>query len=81
MICLFSREQKKSLEDNLAETEGTYCLKISQMQIQISGIEEQLAQIRSEIECQTAEYEDLLDIKTKLENEIETYRKLLDGDR
>ncbi|XP_040185744.1 keratin-3, type I cytoskeletal 51 kDa-like [Rana temporaria] len=71
---------KKSLEDNLSETEGSYCLKISQMQIQITGIEEQLAQIRSEIECQTAEYEDLLDIKTKLENEIETYRKLLDGD-
>ncbi|XP_077315997.1 keratin, type I cytoskeletal 12-like [Lithobates pipiens] len=71
---------KKSLEENLAQTEGQYCMKISQMQIQITGIEEQLAQIRADIECQTAEYEDLLDIKTKLESEIETYRKLLEGD-
>ncbi|XP_077315996.1 keratin, type I cytoskeletal 12-like [Lithobates pipiens] len=71
---------KKSLEENLAQTEGQYCMKISQMQIQITGIEEQLAQIRADIECQTAEYEDLLDIKTKLESEIETYRKLLEGE-
>lgn len=78
MICLFSREQKRSLEENLAQTEGQYCMKISQMQTQITGIEEQLAQIRAEIECQTADYENLLDAKTKLENEIATYRKLLD---
>ncbi|XP_073428760.1 keratin, type I cytoskeletal 12-like [Dendrobates tinctorius] len=71
---------KKSLEDTLAETEGRYCMQISQLQIQISVIEEQLVQIRSDIECQTAEYEELLNIKSRLEAEIETYRKLLDGE-
>lgn len=79
-MCI-SCQQKKSLDDTLAQTEGQYCLKISQIQTQIAAIEEQLTQIRAEIECQTAEYEDLLDVKTKLENEIETYRKLLDGER
>ncbi|CAJ0947692.1 unnamed protein product [Ranitomeya imitator] len=71
---------KKSLEDTLAETEGRYCMQISQLQIQISAIEEQLVQIRSDIECQSAEYEELLNIKSRLEAEIETYRKLLDGE-
>ncbi|XP_075206284.1 keratin, type I cytoskeletal 47 kDa-like [Anomaloglossus baeobatrachus] len=70
---------KKSLEETLAETEGRYCMQISQLQMQLSAIEEQLAQIRSDLECQTAEYEELLDIKTRLEAEIEQYRKLLDG--
>ncbi|XP_072270891.1 keratin, type I cytoskeletal 12-like [Pyxicephalus adspersus] len=69
---------KKSLEETLAQTEGQYCAKIAQIQIQISAIEEQLSQIREEIECQTAQYADLLNIKNKLEGEIETYRKLLD---
>ncbi|XP_056403675.1 keratin-3, type I cytoskeletal 51 kDa-like isoform X2 [Hyla sarda] len=71
---------KKSLEDTLAETEGRYCMQIAQLQAQISVIEEQLAQMRADIECQTAEYEDLLDIKTRLEAEIETYNKLLEGE-
>ncbi|XP_075701282.1 keratin-3, type I cytoskeletal 51 kDa-like [Rhinoderma darwinii] len=71
---------KKSLDETLAETEGRYCMQIARLQAQISAIEEQLTQLRAEIECQTAEYEDLLDIKTRLEAEIETYRKLLDGE-
>ncbi|KAM5135072.1 uncharacterized protein ACMZJ9_017672 [Mantella aurantiaca] len=69
---------RKSLEETLAQTEGQYCMKLAQIQQQIAAIEEQLSHIREEIECQTAEYEDLLDIKTKLESEIATYRKLLD---
>ncbi|KAG9474159.1 hypothetical protein GDO78_004455 [Eleutherodactylus coqui] len=72
---------KKSLEETLAETEGRYCMQIAQLQAQITSIEEQLSQLRSDMECQTAEYEDLMDVKSRLEAEIETYRKLLDGER
>ncbi|KAM9296855.1 keratin, type I cytoskeletal 12-like [Gastrophryne carolinensis] len=71
---------KQSLENTLAETEGQFCQKLSQIQAQIGALEEQLEMIRGDISCQTAEYEDLLDAKTKLENEIETYRRLLDGE-
>ncbi|NXL52203.1 K1C12 protein, partial [Podilymbus podiceps] len=71
---------KKSLEDTLAETEGGYCAQLSQMQLQIGNLESQMFQVRADMERQNAEYQQLLDIKTRLEMEIETYRRLLDGD-
>ncbi|XP_040473675.1 keratin, type I cytoskeletal 12-like isoform X2 [Falco naumanni] len=71
---------KKSLEDTLAETEGGYCAQLSQIQLQIGNLESQLFQVRADMERQNAEYQQLLDIKTRLEMEIETYRRLLDGE-
>ncbi|XP_057571215.1 keratin, type I cytoskeletal 24 [Hippopotamus amphibius kiboko] len=71
---------KSSLEGTLADTEAGYMEQLSQIQMQIGGLEEQICQIRSETECQNAEYEQLLNIKTRLEMEIETYRRLLDGE-
>ncbi|NWI98709.1 K1C12 protein, partial [Crypturellus undulatus] len=71
---------KKSLEDTLAETEGGYCAQLSQIQLQIGNLESQLFQVRADMERQNAEYQQLLDIKSRLEMEIETYRRLLDGD-
>lgn len=53
---------------------------LSEIQVQISNLEEQICQIQGETKCQNAEYEQLLDIKTRLEMEIETYRRLLDGE-
>uniref|UniRef100_A0A8C8S6Q7 Keratin 24 n=1 Tax=Pelusios castaneus TaxID=367368 RepID=A0A8C8S6Q7_9SAUR len=72
--------KKCSLEGTLAEVEGNYSAQLSQIQLQISNLEEQLQQIRSEMECQNSEYEQLLGVKTRLEMEIETYRRLLDGE-
>ncbi|XP_012307456.2 keratin, type I cytoskeletal 24 [Aotus nancymaae] len=71
---------KSSLEGTLADTEAGYVAQLSKIQMQISALEEQICQIRGETECQNAEYEQLLDIKTRLEMEIETYRRLLDGE-
>ncbi|XP_063156767.1 keratin, type I cytoskeletal 10-like [Candoia aspera] len=71
---------KQSLEGTLAETEQNYCDQLAQIQVQISSLEEQLVQIRSDMENQNAEYQQLLGIKTRLEKEIETYRRLLDGE-
>ncbi|XP_045382402.1 keratin, type I cytoskeletal 24-like [Lemur catta] len=72
---------KSSLEGTLADTEAGYVARLSEIQVQISSLEGQICQIRGETECQNAEYEQLLDIKTRLEIEIETYRRLLDGER
>ncbi|XP_008584290.1 PREDICTED: LOW QUALITY PROTEIN: keratin, type I cytoskeletal 24-like [Galeopterus variegatus] len=77
---------KSSLEGTLADTEAGYVAQLSQIQAdqqpgtQISSLEEQICQIRGETECQNTEYAQLLDIKTRLEMEIETYRRLLSGE-
>ncbi|XP_073091680.1 keratin, type I cytoskeletal 12 [Manis javanica] len=71
---------KKSLEDSLAEAEGDYCGQLSQVQQLIGSLEEQLLQVRADAERQNAEQERLLNVKARLELEIETYRCLLDTD-
>ncbi|KAI4533578.1 hypothetical protein MG293_016597 [Ovis ammon polii] len=71
---------KASLEGSLAETENRYCVQLSQIQGLISSVEEQLAQLRCEMEQQNQEYKILLDVKTRLEQEIATYRRLLEGE-
>lgn len=54
-------------------------MQLAQIQELISGVEEQLAQLRCEMEQQNQEYKILLDVKTRLEQEIATYRNLLEG--
>uniref|UniRef100_F7FXN4 Keratin, type I cytoskeletal 17 n=1 Tax=Ornithorhynchus anatinus TaxID=9258 RepID=F7FXN4_ORNAN len=71
---------KASLEGSLEETKGRYCMQLSQIQGLISNVEEQLAQLRCEMEQQNQEYKILLDVKTRLEQEIATYRRLLEGE-
>ncbi|XP_053115728.1 keratin, type I cytoskeletal 10-like [Hemicordylus capensis] len=71
---------KQSLEATLAEVEGRYCGQLSQVQGVISNVEGQVLHIRDDMESQNREYEQLLNMKIRLENEIETYRSLLDGD-
>lgn len=70
---------KAGLENSLAETECRYATQLQQIQGLISSIEAQLSDLRSEMECQNQEYKMLLDIKTRLEQEIATYRSLLEG--
>uniref|UniRef100_A0A8C2YSF4 Keratin, type I cytoskeletal 17 n=1 Tax=Chinchilla lanigera TaxID=34839 RepID=A0A8C2YSF4_CHILA len=71
---------KASLENSLEETKGRYCMQLSQIQEMIGSVEEQLAQLRCEMEQQNQEYKILLDVKTRLEQEIATYRRLLEGE-
>ncbi|KAM5134813.1 keratin, type I cytoskeletal 19-like [Mantella aurantiaca] len=70
---------KSSLEGTLAETEQRYGVQLAQIQAHITSLEAQLSNMRSDMERQNFEYKQLLDIKTRLEQEIATYRQLLEG--
>ncbi|XP_005368299.1 keratin, type I cytoskeletal 20 [Microtus ochrogaster] len=71
---------KESLERTLEETKARYASQLAALQGMLSSLEAQLMQIRSDTERQNQEHNALLDIKTRLEQEIATYRRLLEGE-
>ncbi|XP_012686457.2 keratin, type I cytoskeletal 18 [Clupea harengus] len=73
------RSLKGSLEGTLHDTEMRYNMEVESLNDAIRQLEAELTQLRNNIQQQTHEYEALLNIKMKLEAEIATYRRLLDG--
>lgn len=73
------RSQKASLEDTLLDTEQRYNMETEKSNSVILRLEEELGSLRANIQQQTQEYEVLLNMKMKLEAEIGTYKRLLDG--
>ncbi|XP_059426803.1 keratin, type I cytoskeletal 18b [Carassius carassius] len=70
---------KASLEDTLRNTELRSNTEVEKYNTIILQFEAELSQLRSNITEQGQEYEALLNMKMKLEAEINTYKKLLDG--
>ncbi|NWX78016.1 K1C14 protein, partial [Alca torda] len=71
---------KAALEGTLADTEARYGTQLAQLQGLITSVEEQLGELRCDMERQNHEYRVLLDVKCRLEQEIATYRRLLEGE-
>ncbi|NWY06860.1 K1C14 protein, partial [Nothoprocta ornata] len=72
--------KKAALEGSLADTETRYGAQLAQLQALISSVEEQLGELRCDMERQNHDYRLLLDVKSRLEQEIATYRRLLEGE-
>ena len=72
--------QKDCLQNSLCESQARYGTELAQMQSLISTVEEQLAEIRADLERQNQEYQVLLDVRARLECEINTYRGLLESE-
>ncbi|EDL02588.1 mCG20503, isoform CRA_c [Mus musculus] len=72
--------QRNSLENTLTESEARYSSQLSQVQCLITNVESQLGEIRADLERQNQEYQVLLDVKARLECEINTYRGLLESE-
>ncbi|XP_040902267.1 keratin, type I cytoskeletal 18-like [Toxotes jaculatrix] len=70
---------KASLEATLRDIEMRYNMEVEKYNAIILRLQEELTQIRNDIQHNTREYEHLLNIKVKLEAEIAEYRRLLDG--
>ncbi|XP_074485132.1 keratin, type I cytoskeletal 19-like [Sebastes fasciatus] len=69
---------KGALENTLGETDARYGAMLAAFQNTINMLENELGNVRSSIEQQGQEYKMLLDIKSRLEQEIATYRSLLE---
>lgn len=68
-----------SLEDTLRDTEGRYGHEVSRLNRLLVQLETELSQVRETVERQSDDYQSLLNVKMKLEAEIESYRRLLQG--
>ncbi|XP_053337223.1 keratin, type 1, gene c5 isoform X2 [Clarias gariepinus] len=74
------RKQVSVLEGNLQETTNKYTLEMEHIQGTLTQLEEELSQLRLDMQRTKTDYEQLLRVKQNLELEIATYRRLLEGE-
>ncbi|XP_028828924.1 keratin, type I cytoskeletal 18 [Denticeps clupeoides] len=73
-------KQVSALDGSLGETGQKYAVEMERLQATLSQMEEDLSQLRLDMQRNKTDYEQLLRIKQNLEMEIATYRRLLEGE-
>ncbi|XP_061913116.1 keratin, type I cytoskeletal 18 [Entelurus aequoreus] len=73
-------KQVAALDGNLDETGLKYSSEMERLQVTLNQLEEDLSQLRLDMQRTKTDYEHLLRIKQNLEMEIATYRRLLEGE-
>ncbi|XP_030593426.1 keratin, type 1, gene c5 isoform X2 [Archocentrus centrarchus] len=74
------RKQVSVLEGNLGETGHKYSVEMDRLQAILTQLEDELSQLRLDMQRNKTDYEQLLRVKQNLEMEIATYRRLLEGE-
>ena len=74
-VCI---KQERGLENSLQASEQHYQMQLQDLEAVIEGLEKELQEVRRGIEKQLQEHEMLLNTKMRLEQEIATYRRLLE---
>ncbi|KAM4033280.1 keratin, type I cytoskeletal 19-like [Anomaloglossus baeobatrachus] len=71
------KSKKLALEGSLVETEADYGCQLTYIQALVNSVEGEFSRLRYDLERQQHEYKILMDVRTRLEIEIATYRRLL----
>lgn len=77
---IWTLQQVGVLEGNLGETGHKYTVEMDHLQTNLMQLEDELSQLRLDMQRNKTDYEQLLRIKQNLEMEIATYRRLLEGE-